>query len=84
MVRLLGGLSLFFVTGYCTHNIHVCFVLPIHLVDFHGKCREIYQSHGWFEVYNNHALVQSPKSGWCISRWLGLPLYQIPEPKPWP
>ena len=47
----------------------------LHLVDFYGKCRELYQSHGLFGVWNTHThtcllnvaktlQADPPLSGW--------------------
>ncbi len=35
------------VTVWISHTIHVWYIY-LHLVDFYGKCRQIYQPHGWY------------------------------------
>ena len=42
-----------------THRINVWYIY-LHLVDFYGKCREIYQSHGSYGVWFHRFLPGGP------------------------
>ena len=41
-----------------SHTIHVWYIY-LHLVDFYGKCREIYTIHGWYGFGKNPAFKWS-------------------------
>ena len=42
---IFGNTHIYVYIWYITHTIHVRYIY-LHLVDFYGKCRQIYQSHG--------------------------------------
>ena len=46
-----------------TITIHVWYIY-LHLVHFYGKCREIYQSHGWYGLDSLHNFDASIRPFW--------------------